>query len=197
MRQAQKRSTPNNLQFAVLGLVSNRPDGVHGYKLTDELKALSDDFWETNFGRVYRVLDSLQTDGLVAGSEEQQDNRPTRNVFRITQHGRQTLDDWLLSPVSDSPKPLRDEMSLKLLFLGPERVNEITELVTRQREIYMRKLSELAVRRRKLEAAGMESRVVELVMDGVEMRVRSDLAWLDHIGRKVFFEFLDPTRPAK
>ena len=47
----------------------------------------------------------------------------------------------------------------------------------------------LEKRRRKLERAGIEMPVIALVMDGALMRVRADLAWLEHIERKIIREF--------
>ena len=106
-----------NLKYAVLGLVASRSEGVHGYKLKADFEALSDDFWQVNYGRLYRILDHLEQAGDLAASEEIQTGRPNKKVYRLTEHGRQTLDDWLLQPVSDDPQPLRDELSLRLLFL--------------------------------------------------------------------------------
>ena len=88
--------------------VALREDGSHGYRLKQELESLCDDFWEVNYGRLYRVLDVLDSAGDLDSMEQIQSGRPNRKVYRITDKGRQTLDDWLLLPVSDEPKPLRD-----------------------------------------------------------------------------------------
>ena len=52
-----------NLRYAVLGLVGARQSGVHGYQLKGELEALCNDFWQVNFGRLYRQLDLLDQSG--------------------------------------------------------------------------------------------------------------------------------------
>ncbi len=170
-----------NLPFALLGLVASRPDGAHGYLLQSECEAIADDFWGMNFGRVYRILDRLAKDGHIIAHEEPQSGRPSRNVYRITERGRQSLDDWLLEPIGDSPRPLRDELSLKILFLNTQNLEEFARLIKEQRSIYLDKLSLVKRRRRRLEKAGIDMRVVQMVMDGADIRVRADLDWLEHI----------------
>ncbi|MFQ5351767.1 MAG: helix-turn-helix transcriptional regulator [Candidatus Binatia bacterium] len=174
-----------NLHYAVLGLVAARPEGVHGYQLKTEVEALCDDFWQVNYGRLYRVLDTLERTGELSGFEIIQRGRPNRKVYRITSKGERRLDDWLLQPVSDDPRPLRDELSLKLMFLRPPLRGKIQEFIHQQRRIYMNKLAGIARRRRMLAKAELYMSVTELVLEGVEMRVRADLAWLEHVERKL------------
>jgi len=174
-----------NLRYAVLGVIARQDGGVHCYRLTRECEALHDDFWELNYGRISRVLDMLERDGAVEAAEEHQSGRPNRKVYRITGKGEQSLDDWLLQPVSDTPYPLRDELSIKLLFLEAERVEETGQLIDQQRQIYLGKLARVGRRRRKLQNLGIRTDTIAIVMEGAEMRVRTDLAWLDLIERRI------------
>ena len=144
-----------NLRYAVLGVVARQEEGVHCYRLTRECEALHDDFWELNYGRVNRALDMLERDGFVEAAEQYQSGKPNRKVYRITGDGRQTLDDWLLQPVSDTPYPLRDELSVKLLFLEGARFRETLELIAQQRQIYLGKLARVSRRRRRLQLLGI------------------------------------------
>jgi len=174
-----------NLQYAVLGLIARRPDGVHGYQLKKELESICDDFWEVNYGRLYRVLDVLDTAGDLNLVECFQSGRPNRKVYKITDRGKHTLDDWLLQPVSNEPRPLRDELSLKLLFLDTSDIEAINRQIKQQRSIYLTRLAKIVRRRKRLEKAGLGTKVMSLVMDGAEMRVHADLAWLEHMERKI------------
>ena len=178
-----------NFRYAVLGLIAGRAEGVHGYQLVTEVEALADDFWQLNYGRLYRVLDWLTVAGDVEFSEVFQSGKPNRKIFRITPSGMSSLEEWLLQPISKNPRPLRDELSLKLLFLQHARIERIAELVTQQRSIYLSKLSQTVRRRRKLQKAGLPVDAITLVLDGAEMRLRADLAWLDHVERQVLRKF--------
>ncbi|MFN2428155.1 MAG: PadR family transcriptional regulator [Candidatus Binatia bacterium] len=89
-----------NLQYAVLGLIASKTDGVHGYQLKGECEAIADEFWALNYGRLYRILDELESTGALSVADEIQKGRPNKKVYRITEKGKQNLDDWLLSTAS-------------------------------------------------------------------------------------------------
>jgi DNA-binding PadR family transcriptional regulator len=174
-----------NTRYAILGLIAARPEGIHGYELKKDIEALSGrDFWEINFGSLYRLLDALDSDGQIEALLEES-ARSQRQVYRITEKGRRSLDDWLLQPVADSPRPLRDELALKLIFLDPRRLDVLGEQLRAQRSIYMAQLSLLVRNQRRLERAGLKPSITRLVMEGAEMRLRADLAWLDVVERKL------------
>ncbi len=174
-----------NLRYAVLALVSASAEGVHGYRLKHDFQALHDDFWELNYGRLYRLLDHLEQAGDLDVVQEVQRGRPNRKVYRITKKGEKNLDDWLLQPVSEDPRPLRDELSLKLLFLDEKNTDAMYDQIRQQRSIYLKKLARIGRRRRRLEKAGVNMKLAGLVLDGAEMRVEADLAWLDHLERRI------------
>ena len=174
-----------NLRYAVLGLIANKPDGVHGYRLKGECEAIADEFWAMNYGKLYRILDVLERAGELTVADEIQRGRPNRKVYRITERGRQNLDDWLLQPVQDGATPLRDELVLKLLFLGTGDIDRLYPLIVQQRRIYLTRLAHVTRRRRRLEKSGVDGDATAIIMDGAEMRVRADLAWLDTIERRL------------
>lgn len=177
-----------NLRYAVLGLIASKKEGVHGYQLKGECEAIADEFWALNYGRLYRILDELEGVGELSVVDEIQKGRPNKKVYRITEQGRQNLDDWLLAPVEPNGQPLRDEMVLKLLFLGAEDVDRIYEIIKQQRSVYLTRLARVTRRRRRLEKAGVNLRATEMILDGAEMRVRADLNWLESIERRLIRE---------
>lgn len=173
------------LQYAVLGLISTRETGIHGYLLKNEFDALYGEFWALNYGQMYRMLDRLERAGLIEGRDEIQTGRPSRKVFRVTERGRRSFDRWLVHPPTAEPRPLRDELSVKLLFLNESRVDETLALVRSQRALYLQHLSRLTKRRSKLAARGDEGFVNDLLLRQIDMRVRSDLHWLDVVEEAV------------
>jgi DNA-binding PadR family transcriptional regulator len=174
------------VQFAILGLISTRAEGVHGYQLKTEFDALYGDLWSLNYGQLYRTLDRLERAGLVQYIEEVQSGRPPRKIYRITASGRQDLDDWLLLPPTDKPRPLHDELSVKLLFLLTEtRRKETLGLIRSQRATYLHYLARLTERRSLLDERGEDKAVTNLLLLQADMRVRADLAWLDLVENKL------------
>ena len=173
----------HGVQHAVLGVVSRNPEGIHGYAVRRQGERLLGHFWRLNFGEVYRILDRLAADGLIQQVAEA--NESGRKLYRITERGRQSLDDFVLSPQTDAPRPLRQELAVKLLFANPERLPELLKLVARQRDAYMQELHKLGTERRKMRRAPFDAFVTHLLIDGAELSARAELAWLDEVARRL------------
>src|SRR5262249_48264089 len=109
----------------------------------------------------------------------------SRKLYRITDKGQRSLDDFITVPPSDAPRPLRQELAVKLLFAGPDRLHDVLRLIDHQRETYMRELTLLGVQRRRLARRGVDAFVTQLLIDGAELNVRAELAWLDEVTAKL------------
>jgi DNA-binding PadR family transcriptional regulator len=170
--------------FALLGLISSRDHGIHGYQLKSEFEDRFGDYWAVTFGQVYRLLDRLERTGFIAGADVPQVGRPPRKVYRITDRGRRTLQDWLALPPSDGPKALRDDLVVKLLFRSGAQPADALDLVIRHRSLCLRHLSRLNRRRARLENTS-DAVATNLLLLQADMRVRSDLAWLDIVEQEI------------
>jgi DNA-binding PadR family transcriptional regulator len=63
---------------------------------------------------IYRKLDEMEEDGLVTSKLVEQQKRPNRNEFHITEAGRKELIRWLKHPVKH--KTLTDVVSIQLWY---------------------------------------------------------------------------------
>ena len=171
------------VRYALLGMVSKNPRGVHGYALKRQCERVLGYFWQLNFGEIYRILDRLAEEGLIELVVAEAES--PRKVYRITDKGQQSLDAFILAPPTDVPRPLRQELAVKLLFAGREQLAEVLHLVDHQRRAYMRQLHLLGVQRRKLRRAAVDAFVTNLLIDGAELSMRAELAWLDDVTQKV------------
>jgi DNA-binding PadR family transcriptional regulator len=173
----------HGVQHAVLGVVSRNPGGIHGYAVRRQGERLLGHFWRLNFGEVYRILDRLAADGLIEQVAE--DTESARKLYRITSRGQRSLDDFVLSPQTDAPRPLRQELAVKLLFASPESLPQLLKLVERQRDAYMQELHKLGSERRKMRRAPFDAFVTHLLIDGAELSARAELAWLDEVAKRL------------
>ncbi len=103
----------NKTKYAVLGILNCIP--MSGY----DIKKFSDGsiahFWNDDYARIYPVLKELERDGLVTKVTAQSSpGRPPKNIYSITDGGKEELNKWLLLPVEDV-RP-REEILLKLFF---------------------------------------------------------------------------------
>jgi DNA-binding PadR family transcriptional regulator len=160
------------VRHAVLALLADRP--AHGYEIK---RGLEERFGSVvaplNAGQVYTTLQRLQRDELVADDAVAQSGRPDKRVYRLTDAGRQALEEWLGVP--SAPTRLRDDFFMKLVFAQSLGLADPAVLIARQREAYLRSLGELE----RVLADGGADGTTALVVEGAALHLEADLKWLD------------------
>jgi DNA-binding PadR family transcriptional regulator len=99
--------------YALLGLLARQSRS--GYELAKELKVPVSFFWYAPHSQIYPELARLEAAGLVTHRKVEQQTRPSKKVYSITEAGRARLHEWVTSPVEAAPP--RDELVLKAYFL--------------------------------------------------------------------------------
>jgi PadR family transcriptional regulator, regulatory protein PadR len=79
---------------ALLHLLAQRP--THGYELLERLPAYLGDE-RVDVGNLYRVLRSLEAEGLVESEWQATLPGPAKRTYTLTDEGRAALDAWLES----------------------------------------------------------------------------------------------------
>ena len=97
---------------ALLGLLSIHP--MSGYDVRQLIPWSIGHFWSESYGQIYPALKQMTSAGLVVKKTERQKGKPDRNVYSLTEAGRETLRDWLSLP-AEEPVP-RFELMLKIFF---------------------------------------------------------------------------------
>ncbi len=101
----------NKTKFALLGVLNLNP--ASGY----DIKKFCDDtishFWNENYSHIYPVLEQLKDEGF-AEKEMEMNEGKIRNVYKITELGRQKYIEWLGLP-PEIPQE-RHEFLLKMFF---------------------------------------------------------------------------------
>jgi PadR family transcriptional regulator, regulatory protein PadR len=77
---------------AVLLVLRDSPG--HGYELLEQLQTLMPGE-RIDMGNLYRILRSLERDGLVASSWDEQAPGPAKRIYVITQSGERVLTQWV------------------------------------------------------------------------------------------------------
>lgn len=127
----QRRPTLSLNEWAVLGLLVERPR--HGYDIATELRPGTPvgEVWRLSRQLVYRALERLEALGLVEPRRTEHGSGPPRTVYGPTRRGRDALRRWLVTPV-DHLRDVRSAFLLKLVLL--ERLGiERGDLVAAQR----------------------------------------------------------------
>ena len=160
------------MRYPVLALLAASP--AHGYEIK---RGLEERFGAViaplNAGQVYPTLQRLTRDELVADDAVAQSGRPDKRVYRLTDAGREALQEWLGAP--SAPTRLRDDFFMKLTFARTMGIADPAELIARQRAAYLRSLGELE----RVLARGGEDATTNLVVEGAALHLEADLRWLD------------------
>ncbi len=123
------------LKFGILGLLNYSP--MTGYKLKKIFDRSINNVWTASLSQIYRELNALEKDGFVSSQIEEQDDRPDKKIYSITEAGKGAFSDWLQKPVSIFLSPKRDEFMLKMFFgegLGENLVKEMFRQFIQDRE---------------------------------------------------------------
>ena len=77
---------------AVLLVLRDRPG--HGYELLEQLQTLMPEE-RIDMGNLYRILRSLEREGLVASTWDERAPGPAKRIYVLTPSGRRVLGQWV------------------------------------------------------------------------------------------------------
>lgn len=99
-----------NVKTLCLGILSFGDTTGYDIKKMSVYGAMSH-FIDVSYGSIYPALDRLTKDGLITCREEQQEGKPDRKVYSITEQGRAALQEALQAD------PGADRFKSQFLFL--------------------------------------------------------------------------------
>jgi PadR family transcriptional regulator AphA len=114
----------------LLGLLTIQP--MSGYELGQTIRESVGHFWNESYGQIYPNLKKLASGGFVTSKSERQKGKPDRQIYSITQKGRERVATWLAVP--PQPEIPRNELLLKLFFGGQAPLEISIEHVKRMME---------------------------------------------------------------
>lgn len=172
------------VKHAILGILKEAPR--HGYDLKNIFDEQIGNFWNLNYGQIYTTLDRLKKEGLVHCTEEEQESRPDKKVYYISPKGIRELARWLQEPIT-KPRPLRDELFIKLLFMSREDPDPVLQLIEQQTQVYMEHMRDLTDSKYCLTKNGINKNNImsDLLMDAALFHAEADVRWLRHVEAKI------------
>ena len=116
-----------------LGVLTERP--MSGYEIRKHFEEAFQHFFLAGFGSIYPALADLATDGLVTVESVEQEKRPDKKVYRITERGRRALIGDLMA--AEPRHKIRSEFLALVYFshlLPPARVEDVIDTMIREWE---------------------------------------------------------------
>ena len=167
------------IQHAVLAMLARGES--HGYELRAQFEeAIGPQWGELSISHLYQVLDRLVRDGLVTRRRVRQRERPDRLVYRLTEIGRDELEEWLGRPFVRQTG-YRDDFFLKLFAATRLGHDQLAQLLVTQRKAYVEELRALGA----LRAEHQDDPLVRLLIEAAIYHTEANLRVLDRAGEEL------------
>lgn len=98
------------LEHAIL--VSLTEQSGSGYELARRFDRSIGYFWTATHQQIYKVLARMEQSGWISVTVVEQDNRPDKKVYEVTDAGRQELSRWIAEPTAE--ELTRSDLAVKL-----------------------------------------------------------------------------------
>jgi DNA-binding PadR family transcriptional regulator len=110
-----------SLKHGILGLLNYGPKT--GYELMKIFDESLEFFWNAQTSQIYRDLKDLEKKGWVYSIRIIQDDKPNKNIFKITSEGKIELTAWLDGHLAKDMAKVRDSMTMRVYFGSAGNLN--------------------------------------------------------------------------
>ena len=167
----------SKVEIVILGLIAEEPS--HGYGVLERFRARSMGLWvEVGRASVYQALRRMESDGLIAGRDQEGTDGPDRRVFRVTRAGRERLRAGLTDRAADH-SPYETGAGLALGFVHLLPVSEARGVLDGRDHAVRDLLDAIRTERARASADRGAGRIVaDAMLDRQEALARAELPWL-------------------
>ncbi|MCG8924966.1 PadR family transcriptional regulator [Lentzea sp. CC55] len=102
-----------------------------GYDLAKAFDASVANFWMCTPQQLYRELDRMEADGLIAARVVEQERRPNKRLFSLTGEGAEELTRF--TAAQHKPTAIRDELLVAVMAADRGDVEAVKASITRRR----------------------------------------------------------------
>ena len=124
------------LEHAILVSLAERAST--GYDLARRFDKSIGQFWTATHQQVYKVLARMEEAGWVRGTHVQQDGRPDKKVYDLTDAGRDELAEWIAQPADF--ESARSDLAVKVRGASYGDPARVVDEVERHRDIHADRL---------------------------------------------------------
>ena len=100
-----------SLSYEILAALFNQP--CSGYDLVKRFNKSVECFWSASHQQIYKALAKLEDEGHVSAEKIEQENRPNKKHYTVTETGRQDLQQWI-GRAEEEIAPLKSDLLVKL-----------------------------------------------------------------------------------
>jgi DNA-binding PadR family transcriptional regulator len=171
------------LEHAILGFLTYQP--LSGYDLKKFFDESVRHFWSATQSQIYRTLARMAETGWVDMEHIEQDDRPDRKVYHITDSGQDELLQWLTTPPNQTA--VRNLWLAQVFFAHPLPDDKIFALFEEHADMLRHKLElfrngvQKVVERRFAEVGSKRSRRLwQFTLDYGIAHLEWELQWVEN-----------------
>ncbi|CAM2975524.1 PadR family transcriptional regulator [Skermania piniformis] len=119
-----------------------------GYDLTKKFDASTANFWTSTPQQLYRELEKMEANGLISATLVEQEKRPNKKVFRVTDAGRAAL----RAGNARTPRPtaIRDELLVQVQSMEAGDIEPVLQAIREKKRAAEAKLERYERRRERI-----------------------------------------------
>lgn len=129
-----------NIQNVILGFLVEKP--MSGYDIKQMMENSVSYFFDASYGAIYPALKRMEKEKLIEKEVVQQDGKPNKNLFVITESGKEAFQTYMDSPLS--PTLIRSDLLMRIFFGRHTNVAKITEWLHIEKEKAQAQLENLS-----------------------------------------------------
>lgn len=177
-----------SLKYVLLGLLSQH--SRYGYKLKPEAEQLLGSGADLNPGQLYPLLRKLAEQQLLTSERVEQEDRPDKRIFALTEAGERDLYAWLDEPVSLSVG--RSALFLRFVVLALVRPEARAAFLKEQRHRLLEFIGQLVADRAKHE--GSDDLPTRALRELTILHTEADLKWIEQLEEEILSTPIKPTQ---
>jgi DNA-binding PadR family transcriptional regulator len=163
-----------------------------GYDLAKAFDATVANFWMSTPQQLYRELDRMEAEGLLAARVVEQERRPNKRLFSLTEAGRKAVHAYTAEPLG-KPAVVRDELLVKVQCVDVGDMEAVRTAIAERMEWATAKLAHYErLRQRLLDGRSEEAYFTEAERIGPYLTLlrgmsfeRENLQWGDMALRRL------------
>ncbi|WP_047153090.1 PadR family transcriptional regulator [Aneurinibacillus tyrosinisolvens] len=101
-----------NSKDVILGMLRREP--LSGYDIKRNFESLFSYFFDASYGTIYPTLKKMEQDGYITKEAIPQEGKPDKNLYHITEKGKQRFLLYLESPLEKDV--IRSDFLMRLFF---------------------------------------------------------------------------------
>ena len=110
-----------SLRYGILGFLSKWE--ASGYDIKKEFDDIMSIFWHSHLSQIYPELNRLEKEEMIQCRLVQQEGKPDKKLYSITEKGKDDLINWLLAP--SEVQKTKDAFLMQTFFMDNIPVDEV------------------------------------------------------------------------